>query len=369
MSASISGAMTPTQTRRHAWKKASRRRWPSPAAQEGRNPQDHDPEQTYMTQPQLATTPLPDDLDLREELRVRMESTQGLTQAVVARESGVSTSTLSQWMAGTYPGKEENVRAKLEAWYQQLLVRQATSGLPTGPAWVDTASTKKILGVLRYAQMGPDMAIVYGGAGISKTKSADRYRKTAPNVWLATATPASSGVMAILEVIAETLGMKDYARTGAALHRQICQRLDGSAGLLILDEAQHLSALALDQVRSIHDRTAVGIVLMGNENVYGRMIGGTTRAAYLDRLYSRIGKKLHIKAPVADDVTQMAVAWGITDKACEKQLQDIARKPGAGGLRVLHKVLRLAASYAQAQKRTLCCDDVRAAAHELGVEA
>ena len=59
-----------------------------------------------------------------------------------------------------------------------------------------------------------------------------------------------------------------------------------------------------------------------------------------------------------------AAAWGIDDRDCRKVVQEIGGKPGA--LRVLSKVLRLAASYAQALNREICCEDVRASWRELG---
>src|ERR1035437_1267786 len=53
----------------------------------------------------------------------------------------------------------------------------------------------------------------------------------------------------------------------------------GTGGLLVIDEAQHLSVAALDQIRSIHDATDLGIALVGNQQVYARLTGGN-RAAY-----------------------------------------------------------------------------------------
>lgn len=358
---------TPSQLRRLAWR---RERFHQLRIKRGTTQTYVSPNpEHYMTHKETPAPELPEDFDLREEMRVRMTSDKRLSQALIAREAGVSSSTLSQWLAGTYPGKEENVREKLMVWYRNLLQRETTSGLPVGPEFVETPTTRRISAGMRYAQMGPDMVVIYGGAGVSKTKTAERYRKTSPNVWIATATPASAGVAAMLEVIAEAVGLKDYPRAGAALFKLICSRvgIERTGGLLILDEAQHLSPAALDQLRAIHDQTTVGIVLMGNEAVYGRMIGGTTRAAYLDRLFSRIGKKIHVKAPVVEDIEEITQAWGINDPACAQQLRDISRRPGSGGLRVLHKVLRLASSYAQAKGTSLCCADVRTAVKELGV--
>ncbi|MES8361962.1 AAA family ATPase, partial [Cutibacterium acnes] len=175
----------------------------------------------------------------------------------------------------------------------------------------------------------------------------------------ATMTPAMASVVTALEEIAEAVGAGLSSGGGAAkVHRSICRRVTGTLGLLVIDEAQHLSVAALDQLRSIHDATGIGIALVGNEAVYARMTGGN-RAAYLDRLYSRIGRKVRLARATAEDVRVILDAWGVRETDCRAQLVDIASKPGA--LRGLTKVLRLAAMYAAAEQRALCCDDVRAA--------
>jgi DNA transposition AAA+ family ATPase len=145
--------------------------------------------------------------------------------------------------------------------------------------------------------------------------------------------------------------------------RAIAKRVRDTHGLLVIDEAQHLSVLALDQVRSIHDATGIGIALVGNEGVYARMAGGRNAAA-LDRLFSRIGKRLALRKSTDSDIKALVKAWGISDAKCLPALMEIAKRPGA--LRTLTKTLRLASMQAAAEKREVCCEDVRAAARELG---
>lgn len=60
--------------------------------------------------------------------------------------------------------------------------------------------------------------------------------------------------------------------------RATSSRLKGTQGLLIVDEAQHLSAGAIDQLRAVHDRAEVGLALLGNEEVWSRIDGGGRKA-------------------------------------------------------------------------------------------
>ncbi len=303
-------------------------------------------------------------LDLREQLRAMMAADRTLTQAKISRESGLSSTTVSQWLGGTYGGDNAAVEEKLVRWHDQTQAQRAVNDrMPVAPEYVETQTGEKVIAALRYAQIAGDISVVFGGAGLGKTSAIRRHVRTAPNVWLATMTPASASVVPALEEIADAVGASVTGGGASRLHRSICKRVNETAGLIVIDEAQHLSVAALDQVRSIHDATGIGIALVGNESVYARMTGGN-RAAYLDRLFSRIGKKVHLRKSTTSDISAILDAWNIGGSDCRAQLVEIAGKPG--GLRGLTKVLRLGSMFAAAQSRALCCDDIRTAWRELG---
>lgn len=314
----------------------------------------------------LAGTSIDSTIDpdlVRDQVRAAIDGDRTITQARVARESGVSGTTVSQFLSDSYPGDRAAVATKLARWLASLAERTKAAMLPAAPTFVETAQTQRIISTLRYAQMGPDMVVIYGPAGVSKTKACERYASISPNTFLVTMTPAQSGLTAALKAVYEAVGLKDCSLTAAQMNKLICQRLKGSEGLLIIDEAQHLGHMALDQIRAIHDATGIGIALVGNEQVYTVLTGGS-RAAYLDRLFSRIGKRLALKAPAETDIDALIKAWRIDDAACRAHIRAVAQRPGA--LRVLTKVLRLASATAAAAGRAMCCDDVTAATKELG---
>lgn len=310
--------------------------------------------------------PATDDTnDVRAKVRSMMLMDRSLSQARIGKESGLSGSVVSQWLGGTYPGDNSAVEAKLSRWIDTTHAQRAQAArLPAAPEYVATPSSERVIAALTYAQVASDIAIVYGGAGLGKTTAIRQYALRSPNVWPATMSPATASVATALEEIAEAVGAGSAVGGGAArLFRAICRRVSESAGLIVIDEAQHLSVAALDQIRAIHDATGLGVALVGNESVYARLTGGN-RAAYLDRLYSRIGKRVRLVKSTQADVVAILSAWDIDAKPCRAQLIDIASKPG--GLRGLTKVLRLGSMYAAAEGRALCCDDVRTAWRELG---
>jgi len=302
------------------------------------------------------------DAALREQIRAALQHDKRLSQAILAKKSGVSATTLNQWLAGKYPGDNEGIDAKLRLWLEADQARRAAgNAMPVAPNYVSTPTGSRILGALGYAQMAGDIAVIYGGAGVSKTSTGEHYRESSPNVWIATMTPSTSGVVPALEEICDAIAISPGG--GARkMAKAICKRVRDTHGLLIIDEAQHLGVPALDEIRAIHDATGVGIALVGNDGVFARMAGGRN-AQQLDRLYSRVGKRLRLQQSTEADIVALIKAWGIDDAKCHATLIQIARGPGA--LRTLTKTLRLASMYAAAEGRTVCCEDVRAAATEL----
>lgn len=302
--------------------------------------------------------------DLRERVRKIAEAGAGYSQSRIANETGISTATLSQFLGGTYRGNLQATATKLIKWLNTYDAQSSTESLPAAPSWVDTPTSRRIINDLRYAQMAADLVLIVGGAGIGKTKAIEQYVAIAPNVWHVEMSAGTGSLLASLEEIAIKVGLRDYSRNSAHLQRAIASRLRNTGGLLVIDEAQHLTVQALDQIRWFNDKCNVGLAFSGNERVYTQMTGGN-RAAYLDRLYSRVGKKTHIKKAAQGDADAIIKAWGIEDAGCRDRIRDIASRPGA--LRVLNKVLRLAATYAQASRKPICCDDISSAARELGV--
>lgn len=228
------------------------------------------------------------------------------------------------------------------------------------PDWVDTPTAVKITTALALAQAMADVVVIYGGGGVGKTFTARHYATTTQHVWCATMTPATAGVVPALEEVCTALGVAPQ-NGAAALQRAIVKFASGSHGLLIVDEAQHLQSTALDQLRCIYDAAGIGLALLGSRDVYARVVGSGGAAA-LDRLRSRIGRRVALTATTADDVAAFAGAAGIEAQGALKVLEEIATK--AGGLRSVAKVVRLA--HLQSEMGTLSEKALRDAWRALG---
>ncbi len=296
----------------------------------------------------------------RDEIREILDTGE-LSQARMAREIGISGPALSGWLSGKYTGDMDGIERKVEKW---LSVRRRKTeqigSMPTAPDWVPTRTAEKIHAAAAYAQMSGDIAVVYGAAGVGKTHALHRYQSENPNVWLTTMTAAHRGVGPSLEEITFSIGLKDLPMHPARLLRETIRRVQGTGGLLVIDEAQHLLPGALEAIRAIHDASGIGIVLSGNEAVYARLTGGT-RTATFAQLYSRVGKRLRLTSPLRTDIWAVARAFGVDGTDCKPICYDIGLKPG--GLRAIVKTCRLAGMFAAGG--AIGEDHIRAAWKEL----
>ena len=297
---------------------------------------------------------------LSDQARAEIKGAR-LSQRQAAVEIGCSDSALSQWMAGKYVGSDEALTKKVNRWLDLRAKRSRLADrMPPAPEWVETPTANRILGGLGYAQMAADLAIVYGGAGLGKSKAAARYQELNPQVWVATMTAGGRSMAGCLERAAMACGLRSVNMRPWRLEAEIADRIRGTHGLLIVDEAQHLDTRALEVLRGLHDQAGIGLALMGNELLYARLTGGR-RSAEFAQLFSRVGKRVRLSQPTEADVGAILRAWSISGPRERVQALEISRQPG--GLRGLTKALRLASMMAEGQ--TVAAGHLKSAWQEL----
>jgi hypothetical protein len=304
-----------------------------------------------------------DDLVARVRANLEAILASGESRAKIAREVGMADSRLGQFVTGNYAGDMAATAQKIDAWLASRAAREQAR-LPVAPAHVETPTSVRIGTALAYAQLAGDLAAIYGAAGVGKTVTIEHYRATNPNVWVAEMSAATSSVVTALEEICAAVGLREARGGGAHMQRLLIRRLRGTRGLLVIDEAQHLSVGAIEAARHLHDRTGVGLVLAGNETVYARLTGGARQATFA-QLFSRIGKRVRLARPTDDDVRALLAAWSVSGREERDVAIRIAATPG--GLRGLTKTLRLASMLAG--RRGVGAKEMRAAWRDLGGEA
>lgn len=296
----------------------------------------------------------------QEAIRVRVQETirtEDLTQKAVAVESGIPYGSLTPFLGGTYAGDGSRMCEKLERWLAARERRAAAQVPLPQQIFVATPTAQAIHDVLAHAQDLPDMVTITGAPGTGKTSAVCAYVRANPNVHKLVAEPALNTVRALLQALAALLGVYDLG-SQHRISRLVGRRLTGTRGLIVVDEAQHLSSAMLDQLRAFHDQAPVGIALVGNEAVIGRLEGGRRSAEYA-QLYSRVGMRLRVgrsARAVAADVEPLLTAWDVPEGEVRARLRAVARQPGA--LRAMRKTWVIAQLLARAEERAVAAADV-----------
>ena len=179
---------------------------------------------------------------------------------------------------------------------------------------------------------------VVGAPGVGKTTAALTYAEYAERVRYCAMDPVHDTMTAMLTLVCQTVVPSIPPSRSVALHEVICSAVwDGHLEVLLVDEAQHLNARNLDQLRCIHDETDLPLVLLGNESLGSRY--NTARAAAFAQLTSRIGPTLHLKASKAADLRAFARHEGAHEPEAIAFLEKWA--VGTSGLRQVSMLLRM----------------------------
>lgn len=301
------------------------------------------------------------DVDDQRQWLMDHKSTNGLSWSQLEKPIGTNGKTLGLFGNGNYAGNNAGIAEKIFRYRQSLSAQaQLKVEAPDIPPYFETKTSAQILHLLTWAHRGR-MTLFAGGPGTQKTMTALEYQQQASNVWILTMRPSIRTVPGITMAALYAMGDRN-ARLNNALSTYALGKFENSQGLLIIDEAQHLSIEQIEEVRSWHDKTAVGIAILGNEQVVARMEGGSRQAAFA-QLYSRVSLRLIRSVPLKEDIEALADAWRIHDQQVFEYLLRIGRKPG--GMRSCTFTLELANMLADAQKKELSLEHITAAWHQL----
>lgn len=223
------------------------------------------------------------------ELQERVEKylkDNHLSQAKAAPIFGLSQAVLSGYRNSNYNrGDIQAVEKKLEEFFRIQDERQENDRKAevfqskANDDYIQTSISEGAYKSIRYCQLEKGIVVIDGDAGIGKTKAAAKFYKDNPNTTVyVKASPSTSSTRSLLKMIAKALSLPDNQRT-EDLSASIQEKLRQTDKVIIIDEAQNLKFLALEEIRGwvdediITGRPGIGIVLIGNVEVYNKMLG------------------------------------------------------------------------------------------------
>lgn len=273
----------------------------------------------------------------------------GKSQKQVAKETGLSSAVISQFLAGVYSGDNSEVAAKITQYLSVGVLRLNRIEKPGFCPELHNA--QQVMFAARFAHHNNKIAMVYGAAGAGKTTALKHYAANNPGVIYVTANACTQTARAILYMISEALGK---IPTGSVflVMRDLVAALRNTNRLIIIDEADHLSLKALQAVRNLYDEAGVGLLLSGNERIKNQMYG--RGSSQFDQLRSRVSCKKQVDNDYS--MAEIQMMFPMLREDCQKHLLVVARMES---LRTAVERYMFAAQCAAAQQHALTVDYLR----------
>ena len=230
------------------------------------------------------------------------------SQSKIAGEIGISSSALSQYLKGKYPGDSASIESALQA----FIVRQNNNPkqetmlfYPDGI--VETKTTKTVRDLAITAYQDGEICVLCGAAGSGKTSGIKAYAYQNGGTIVITANTAYTQ-RALFSEIAENIGESPNG-TIISIYNRIKRKLNGIRKTIIIDEAEHLPYRALDLLRSLQDECKFGLVMVGTEKLYYNLKGNQNQYS---QLYSRIAVYRKTEEMTQKDVENAAEIYGVS---------------------------------------------------------
>jgi DNA transposition AAA+ family ATPase len=249
---------------------------------------------------------------MQKEFKEFMQK-HGLTQAMIARSLGVSSSQISQWLKGKYKGDVEALEMKLGNFINNYNKR----GFKESEEIYETTDLRMAHFTIDEAIIGKEMCLLYGESGVGKTTAIKEYVKNRPEAVLIEVIPGMS-VKSFLRRIAKAVGVNEVLNTEELL-LEIVKEFKRREAVLIIDEAENLTTNALESIRRIWDFSQVPIALVGTYAVIPNLKG---RRGELKQLFGRIIGRWEFKGPQSDEEWKMFFGeWAKEVKKYTKHLR------------------------------------------------
>ena len=250
-------------------------------------------------------------MDIRAELRDLMEKNSYST-AYISTATGLAKSTISMWLNGTYNGKNDKVTDAINNFIQRERERAVENDLP----FVNISIVKYISEIARLCHTQGKIGVCVGRAGLGKTVAVKKYTQEFLDSILI---ESDSGYTAksLLKEIHRRLGLSGKGSV-YDLMGEVVRKLNQSGRLLIIDEAENLPYRALEITRRIHDKTGVGVLLIGRGILLENLKGYNNQ---YDQLYSRVKCTKIIDSLLIQDVIKILETIEQNTELAETYLQ------------------------------------------------
>lgn len=195
---------------------------------------------------------------------------QGITQAAVAREVGISTTTISEVLRRRYQGKTSDKQlVKLHNWLELAARRE---NIVRSRTFVETTVAREILQVAGIVAETCKIGVVFGPAQLGKTftlRAVEGDQRFGDPV-LIRVDETLTRPFALCRAVATRFDLSIHG-TFDVVFRRVVKRLEGTKRMLVFDEVDRAKYETLEWIRDTHDLTGCPVLLCGKPKVYEKL--------------------------------------------------------------------------------------------------
>jgi DNA transposition AAA+ family ATPase len=271
------------------------------------------------------------NLALRDQLDA-YRIANNLSIAALGKELGYSSATVSTYLGNVFDGDVDKFESRVQDVLRTAPLRKLVS-IDT----FETAVTKLVEGSIRTIQETNQFALIHGPAGIGKSVGAKRFVASNPTTILITLLQACCNAHYIAKEIFSAIKTRNFASSGMNRTEFIVSALKGSHRVIIVDNAQRITASARRWLFDIYDATGCPIVLIGNPEVLDPI-------KLNDQHFSRIGLATGVRLKVEEipDIARRVLAQMCPENVDELAPYAIEVATKRGHLRCLRNEIELA---------------------------
>lgn len=184
----------------------------------------------------------------------------GTTDKAVAQTIGYTPGVISSWLKEKYTG----ANAEVEKAISEYLAIQADSSAFGGIdiPFVPTYNAKMISAVIKRAQVDKNMALIIGDSGTGKTYGVKNWCTRYPRTSVHVHVDVTFNPKILISELHKTLGMGGHGSKYTML-KDCVECLHNTDRVILIDEADLLSITSIELLRALHDKSGVGLVMLG----------------------------------------------------------------------------------------------------------
>lgn len=259
------------------------------------------------------------------------------SQKQLSRKIGISSTTLSQILNGSYVyDKNNSVWIQIERFIEKV----------TGEIF-ETELLRKVHRVLNQTFKEKKIAVITSCSGAGKTTAIERYCYINQDAVVIRVTEVFN-VKFMLQKMMQSIDVEFDRLSKQQMFESLSEMLQRKPRLFVIDEAERLHVSELETLRDLFDQGNIGLCLIGLGNLRKILQTGHARKMDLVQLYSRVSYTEVVNILSARDVRlvfgKLAPKNKVSDKLCQKLSNEFASR---GGLRAIINIAEYAAILAE----------------------